>query len=327
MNDYTVMVSVAVITYKMERYLRKLLESILQQKVSFQYEIVIDDDYSPDNSRSIIREYQEKFPEIIHPIYRHRNVGGSRNMYGVMQKCQGKYIAILEGDDFWEGDNKLQYQIDFLEEHPEYIGMTCNSWCEHEEIPTCSHLMRRRTEPKVFSFQDFMALSFLDRLPSSTDTWVFRNFWHDGGDYSLFFRAHRMIWDQSLILILYGKGIVYADPSIVSHHRSISTTTGENYQSIIRQKNCLYEDSKMYQEMEKYIENNLKVKCEPFYKVRGEVWIDAIFRALKSRDKRDWIIARRIWRDQNRKGMLLKRLLEKSLGILGRKLRNSFLKI
>ena len=319
-----VLVSVAVITYDMERYLKTLLDSILKQKVSFLYEIVIDDDYSPDHSRKIIREYQVKYPDIIHPIFRDHNVGGSKNMYGVMNHCKGKYIAILEGDDFWEAEDKLQYQVDFLENHSNYIGMTCNSWCEHGEKPTYSQLMRNRTEPKVFGFNDFMAPHFHDRLPSSTDTWVFRNFWHDGGDYSLFYRAHNMIWDQSLALILYGKGIIYADTQVVSHHRSVSTSTGTNYQSIITQKNCLYADSRMYLAMEKYIENELCRECGKFYRVRGEVWIDAIFRALKTKDKNDFAISWSIWKEQKRKGMLTKMFINKSVDIIKRKLKRFF---
>ena len=321
MAEKELMVSVAVITYNMERYLRPLLDSILKQKVSFPYEIVIDDDCSPDHSREIIREYQQKYPDILHPIFRDHNVGGSRNMYGVMQQCQGKYIAILEGDDWWEADDKLQYQVDFLESHPEYIGMTCNSWCEHGEEPTFSQLMRNRTEPKVFSFTDFQNRHFNDRLPSSTDTWVFHNFWHDEGDYSLFYEAHNMIWDQSLILILYGKGDIYADPRVVSHHRSISSSTGTNYQSLITQKNMLYGDSQMYEAMEVYIESILHKDCGLFAEARGEVWLDALFRALKTRQSNDITIAKQIWRDQHKKNKLLSMLSAKSLDIFRRKIK------
>lgn len=315
------LVSVAVITYNMERYLRPLLDSILKQKVSFPYEIVIDDDHSPDNSREIILEYASKYPEIVKPSLRDHNVGGSRNMYGVMQQCRGKYIAILEGDDFWEADDKLQYQIIFLEAHPEYIGMTCNSWCEHGEEASFTDKMRNRTEPKVFTYADFMARHFHDRLPSSTDTWVFRNIFKEypKDDFSLFYKAHNMIWDQSLILMLYGKGSVYADPRLVSHHRSVTRMDGTNYQSLILQKNCLYGDSQMYQAMEEYIEHVLKRDCAPFYLVRGDVWIDAVFRAMLSHRKEDWDVERKIWKDQKSKAMLAKLFAEKAWDIVKRK--------
>lgn len=316
------LVSVAVITYNMDHYLRPLLDSILKQKVNFTYEIVINDDCSPDGSRQIILDYQKKYPDLIHPAFGEHNVGGSRNMFGVLQHCDGKYIALLEGDDWWEDENKLQYQVDFMENHPEYIGMTCNSWCDHGEEAEYKDVMRKRTEPKVFSYEDFMARHFHDRLPSSTDTWVFKNIFklYPDDDYSVFYEAHNMIWDQSLALILYGKGKVYADPKLVSHHRSVTRKDGTNYQSMIIQKNALYGDSRMYQRMEEYMEKVLKRDCKAFYVVRGDVWIDAIFRSLLSKKEDDKQIARAIWKDQKRKGMLIRMFVSKSIDILLRKL-------
>ena len=304
----------------MERYLPNLLDSILKQKVNFKYEIVINDDCSPDNSRKIVEDYCLKYPNIIKPVYLDNNIGGSKNMFHVLNNCQGKYIAILEGDDFWEDEDKLQYEFDFLENHPEYIGMTCNSWCEEEEI-TMSRLMRNRTEPKVFSYNDFMQRSFHDRLPCSTDTWMFRNIFKEypQEDFSIFYKAHNMIWDQSLILILYGKGNIYADPRLVSHHRSVTKTDGTNYQSLIIQKNMLYGDSKMYQHLEEYIENILKLDCKPFYLVRGDVWIDAVFRAMKTKNKSDKEIAKKIWNDQKSKRMLFVLFMKKVQNIVLRK--------
>ena len=94
-------VSVAVITYNMQGYLPQLLDSILKQRVSFRYEIVVDDDHSPDDSRTILQNYADRYPDRFVLSLRDTNVGGSRNMYGVLRQCRGKYIAILEGDDWW----------------------------------------------------------------------------------------------------------------------------------------------------------------------------------------------------------------------------------
>lgn len=317
-----IQVSVAVITYNMEKYLGALLDSILKQRVEFEFEIVINDDCSPDCSRDIIANYMRKYPDVIKTVYLDHNVGGSNNMFHVLQNCAGRYIAILEGDDFWEDENKLQYQFEFLECHPEYIGMTCNSWCEHGEAPVMKELMRKRTEPKVFSYNDFLNRHFHDRLPTSTDTWMFRNIFktYPNEDYSVFFEAHKMIWDQSLILILYGKGKIYADPKVVSHHRSISSKEGTNYQSMIIQKNALYEDSFMYRRMEEYIENILRRDCKKFYLVRGDVWVDAIFRAMLTKKTEDWKISEKIWKDQNRKLMLIRLFLSKCINIGLRKI-------
>ena len=89
--DNSVAVSVAVITYNMQRYLPQLLDSILMQKVNFRYEIVVDDDSSPDESRKILRDYQRRYPDKFVLSLRDYNVKGSRNMYGVLRQCRGKY--------------------------------------------------------------------------------------------------------------------------------------------------------------------------------------------------------------------------------------------
>ena len=312
-------VSVAVITYNMANYLPALLDSIFSQKVDFEYEIVINDDCSPDNSREIIRGYQLRYPGIIRTAYLESNVGGSRNMFEVLNRCKGEYIALLEGDDWWEDESKLQYQFDFMVEHPEYIGMCCNSWCDHGLEPEYDQKMRNRTEPKIFTFDDFMARHFHDRLPSSTDTWFFRNFLRDGGDYSLMYKAHTMVWDQSLALILLCKGSVYADPKVVSHHRSVVRADGQNYQSLIKKKNPYYGDSRMYQAMEEYIRDQGR-EVGAFRLVRGDTWIDAYFTGLKTRRKTDRDVARAIWRDQPDKAMLLKLFVHKALDIVSGKL-------
>ncbi len=316
-------VSVAVITYNMENYIEPLLESILKQKVNFSYEIVIDDDNSPDNTREILLKYKDKFPNIIKLSLRNNNVAGSRNMFGVMNQCRGEYIAILEGDDWWEDENKLQYQYDFLQNNPQYIGMTCNSWCDHGEKPEYSQLMRNRKNTKIFSFKDFQSKEFSERLPSSTDTWMFKNIFklYPNEDFSVFYKAHKMIWDQSLILILYGKGDIFFNPKVVSHHRSVTKKDGTNYQSMIIQKNCLSGDSQMYFVMEEYIKNNLKKKCGNFVYARANVWIDAKFRALKTKDDKDICIEKEIWKNQSNKLLLIYLLAKKSTNIMLRKLR------
>ena len=111
MQQITPTVSVAVITYNMQQYLPQLLDSILMQKTNFPFEIVVDDDHSPDQSRTILLDYQRRFPDRIVLSLRDRNVGGSLNMYGVLRQCRGKYIAILEGDGWWECEGVESTQL------------------------------------------------------------------------------------------------------------------------------------------------------------------------------------------------------------------------
>ncbi|MCR5704425.1 MAG: glycosyltransferase [Eubacterium sp.] len=300
-------VSVAVITYNMARYLPQLLDSILKQKVNFDYEIVVDDDCSPDNSREILMEYQQKYPERMVILTKDHNEGGSKNMYGVLRKCRGKYIAILEGDDWWEVEDKLQYQFDFMESHPEYIGMYCNSWCELSTTESIQKVRRDIKEPMTFSYKDFQEYHFFDRLPNSTDTAFFRNIFRDAPEEELdvFYKAHPMVWDQSLALILYGKGTVYVDPRIVSHHRTIVEEGGTNYQSKYAVEDHKESDAYMYACHEEYMEHVLHRSCRKFYKVRGMLYAEAYWIAKKSGKDEDRQKAKEIWNQRKKKWPLV----------------------
>ena len=118
------LVSVCVITYNHGKYIRQCLDRILMQKVNFPYEILIHDDASPDDTADIIREYWEKYPTVIKPILQTENQysqGRSASKFNY-DRAKAKYIALCEGDDYWTDEGKLQMQVDFLEEHGEYIA-------------------------------------------------------------------------------------------------------------------------------------------------------------------------------------------------------------
>lgn len=116
-----IQVSVVCNAYNHEAYIRDALEGFVMQKTTFPFEVLVHDDASTDNTASIIREYEAKYPEIIKPIYETENQysknDGSlgRIQYG---RVKGKYIAICEGDDYWTDPLKLQKQYDCLEAHP-----------------------------------------------------------------------------------------------------------------------------------------------------------------------------------------------------------------
>lgn len=110
--------SVFIVTYNQERYIRQCLESVVAQKVNFEYEVIIGDDCSTDGTGSICDEFATKYPQI--QVYHHpKNLGLLGNWEFVMNKCQGEYIAIVEGDDYWIDEHKLQTQIDYLDTYPD----------------------------------------------------------------------------------------------------------------------------------------------------------------------------------------------------------------
>ena len=117
-----VKVSISVIAYNQEKYIKKCLESILMQKTNFKFEILIHDDASTDNTAKIIKEYEMKYSDIIKPIYQTENQYSKGVKISVTfnyPRAQGKYFASCEGDDFWDDEYKLQKQYDYMERNPE----------------------------------------------------------------------------------------------------------------------------------------------------------------------------------------------------------------
>ena len=126
----TPLVSICSITYNHAPFIRQCLDGFLMQQCNFPIEIIINDDCSTDGTTEIIREYAEKYPDKIFPVYHEKNLysQGVRGMFDkfVFPKARGKYIALCEGDDFWTSPHKLQRQVDFLESHCEY-SMICTN--------------------------------------------------------------------------------------------------------------------------------------------------------------------------------------------------------
>lgn len=113
-----VTLSVAMITYNQEQYIAQALDSVLMQAVNFDYEIVIGDDLSSDGTRDILRDYAARHPDKIRLLLNEQNLGMVANIVQVLRACQGTYIAILEGDDFWNSPHKLQQQVDYMRANP-----------------------------------------------------------------------------------------------------------------------------------------------------------------------------------------------------------------
>ena len=117
----TPFLSVCLITYNHEKYLKQAIEGVLMQHVNFEIELIIADDFSTDATRSIIEEYRVKHPKIIKPILQAKNIGAANNWMDLMEAPVGKYVAYQDGDDYWTDPLKLQKQVDFLESHPDAV--------------------------------------------------------------------------------------------------------------------------------------------------------------------------------------------------------------
>ena len=111
----TPLVSVCMTTYNHEHYIAEAIESVITQRVNFALEIVIGEDCSTDNTLTICRDYQARYPEIIRIVTSENNIGMHANYRRTIEACSGKYIAMLDGDDYFTDPDKLQMQVDALQ--------------------------------------------------------------------------------------------------------------------------------------------------------------------------------------------------------------------
>ena len=124
------LVSVIIPSYNRADTVCETIESIINQKCNFDFEIVIGDDCSTDNAREVLLQYQKKYPEKIVLLFHNQNIGLGANWATCVKHSRGKYIANCDNDDYWHNPNKLQLQVDFLENNPQY-GVVHSNYRTH----------------------------------------------------------------------------------------------------------------------------------------------------------------------------------------------------
>lgn len=116
----TPMVTVTVVTYNQEKWIRQTLDSILAQQTEYLYEVIIGEDHGTDGTRAICQEYADKYENVtLLPMT--ENLGVTANWIRCVQAGTGKYIQVCAGDDYWHNPKKLQMQVEFMEAHHECV--------------------------------------------------------------------------------------------------------------------------------------------------------------------------------------------------------------
>jgi glycosyltransferase involved in cell wall biosynthesis len=249
-------VSVCCVTYNQVSYIKASLDSFLMQETNFDFEIIIHDDASTDGTSAIIREYQEKYPDIIKAQIQIENQWskGVRGIFArfTFPRCQGKYIALCEGDDYWTDPLKLQKQVDFLE--------------NNEEVNICFHranLLRNGNfmlheipsdfEGKLFSYVELLrtynfitTASVLFRKPEvfHFPDWYYKLPFGDLGIYKLV-SSNKKIYCMPDVMSVYrihdegmwsGLSEVKAQEKYLSFYKNISPALNVEEKKVVRQK-------------------------------------------------------------------------------------------
>ncbi len=150
-------VSVCVVTYNHEKFVSKMLDSILEQQTDFDFEIIVGDDLSKDNTRTILKDYQKKYPNKIRLLLHEKNLGlnGKFNALATFAAAKGEYIAQFDGDDYLISPFKLQKQVAMLDANPDYSCCFHNAEAIYDDQSAENHLVNWIHKP-VFTVDDLI---------------------------------------------------------------------------------------------------------------------------------------------------------------------------
>ena len=190
--------SVLCITYNHELFIEEAINSFLMQQCNFDFEIVIGEDKSTDRTAEICEKYEKLYPGKIKLVCNETNIGMMPNFIKTFHRCEGTYIALCEGDDYWLDPFKLQKQVDFLEENPEY-SFTCHNFYEirnnggKELVESVNNLSFSPTEKgRTFSSYQWaqpltvvfrkvcLNISVFDRYKHARDIYMFYHLFSEG---------------------------------------------------------------------------------------------------------------------------------------------------
>ncbi|MFN4147629.1 MAG: glycosyltransferase family 2 protein [Runella sp.] len=151
------LVSVVILTYNQKNFIAKAIESALSQKTNFDFEILVGDDFSTDGAREIIFEYQQKHPDKVKAVLHPKNLGqnGLFNTIETLKLAKGKYIAPMDGDDYWTDTAKLQRQVDFMEANPTFSACFHNALITYED-GSPSHVLNPPDQKAVTTVEDLI---------------------------------------------------------------------------------------------------------------------------------------------------------------------------
>lgn len=165
-------VSICMITYGHERFIAQAINGVLMQECDFKIELIVSNDCSPDKTDEVVQDILNTHPKASRIKYfRHeKNLGVMPNFMFALQYCNGKYVALCDGDDYWTDPLKLQKQVDFLDANPDYVIHSANAAQLELNSDTVGENVLADTTDRSFVLEDFLANNNL-----LTCTAMFRN--------------------------------------------------------------------------------------------------------------------------------------------------------
>lgn len=241
-------VDVIMITYNHEKYIEKSVRSVLNQETNFDFSIIIGEDCSTDSTRDILLKLKKEYPDKIHLVLHDENIGSKNNLKSVEEKCKSSYIAILEGDDFWTDNKKLQKQIDFLEKNKKFSASVHDILVidEFEKPILNSYHDKLYSKEIIYNIDEFEK----GLLPGQSGTMVCRNYLVEMSkkDREAYYSA-KSNGDLRRVSALILKNPIFRFSSQMSCYRYV-VKNGSSWNASIYGKNLTFENFKSYEQLE-----------------------------------------------------------------------------
>jgi len=229
-GKYSVMLSVFCTTYNHEKYISQALDGILMQKTQYSFEVLIGEDASTDNTREILKSYEAKYPGRFQIFYRDHNMSKEEitNSGDLIRRCKGKYLMLLECDDYWSDEFKIEKQIDFLESHPEYIAVAHNCIVVGEDSQPLDECY-----PECKDEEYTLGHYACDILPGQSATIMCRNYVIDNIFDTSFIHASISPADRRKYFTFVANGKVHCIQEVMSAYRHV-TKGGSSYSATVK---------------------------------------------------------------------------------------------
>ena len=228
-------VSVVMITYNHEKYIEKAVESVLMQKGDFELELLIGNDKSPDRTAEILKKYEKD--ERVKIFNREQNMGATKNELDIKMKCLGDYIAILEGDDYWVTEDKLDKQLKILQKYDDAVLCYTDSYTVNENNQIIGQKLVKRD--CIENFNSLMA----NRGEIPTGTIMYKNIFKyekNIDNLKKVLTSSEMIGDLSLFAALIKEGKFYKLNEFTGAYRYITNSTSYSSRSDLYKEYELY---------------------------------------------------------------------------------------
>lgn len=310
-SSRSVKLSVIMLAYNHAPYIGSAINSVLEQRTGFSFEILVGDDASDDGTTELLLTCAQKHPDQVIPFVRSRNIGASRNLYDLLTHARGEYIAYLECDDYWCDPLKLQKQVDFLEAHPQFSGCTHRVTLVDDVGTPLGEKMDWISEKQEFTLDDFQGIV----LPGHISSTVHRNFFAPHPErYESLLTLHPMISDRCLGLLLASRGPLYQLPEAMSCYRRPSASRDSATTALYDNNPAKTLDDYLFtKKLESYTREHFSqpVDFTPHIK---QLLFDAVWTALRKPSREHWRIALALLRQEHSlsdMGYLLSHTIEK----------------